>query len=130
MKHTRNASRILLTEDEPIVLKVHHMYLEKMGFVVDVAISGWQAVQAYKSNHELYKFILLDIGLPDINGFDVAQCIRRYESEKQLKRIPLLILSGYPREQIQEKYSLADVDDFAIKPITVNALQEMLTRWL
>lgn len=127
MELKQNKSRILLTEDEPIASKVHRMYLEKMGYMVDVAINGTQTLEIYKKNHWFYQVIILDVGLPDINGFEVARCIRQYENKNQLVRIPLLILSGYPHEQLEPECALADVDNFANKPIAYAELQKLLS---
>jgi CheY-like chemotaxis protein len=111
---------ILLVEDEPIIRRVHRLFLEKMGFQVDIAVNGMQAIE--RCLHGFYHLIILDGGLPDMTGLEVGKKIRSLEKNKQTLRKPILLLSAYSSGVLKQWCKEAELDSFAIKPIRYDDL--------
>lgn len=114
---------ILLIEDDPIVQYIHKKMLEDLGCNVDVASSGWDAIQQLK-NHDI---VFVDISLPDISGFDVIKMIRK--DENNCKK-PIVALTAY--NGIEEKTAClkAGANAFRNKPISQVTLKKLLGRYL
>jgi CheY-like chemotaxis protein len=118
-------NRVLVIEDDLIIQKVHRAHLENLGFSVDTASNGKQALNIYKPNY--YALIFLDAHLPDTTGFDIAKIIRNQETPGQHQ--VLIMLSGLRQEEIKEKLQETDIDEFLTKPISQNQFEELVKRW-
>lgn len=117
-------NKILLLEDNPIIRRVHRLFLERMGFQVEVAIDGMQAIKM--CTHGFYHLIILDGGLPDMTGVEVAKRIRSLERSNQAERKTILLLSAYSLELLKRWCEEAEIDSFVIKPIRYNDLYILL----
>ena len=107
-------ARILIVEDDALLVKFLRATLIASGFTVDVAPDGPAAV-SYLSTHAV-DLILLDLGLPDIDGMDVLRQVRAWSN------VPILVLSA--RDQQDEKVQALDLgaDDYLTKPFGVPEL--------
>lgn len=109
--------KVLLVEDEVEFAELVKEFLEKHGFEADHQVFGKKAVaQVSKDNYDL---VLLDLGLPDIDGLEVCKQIRKNYTGY------LIVLSA--RDHSQDKVSLlnAGADDYLVKPVS---LRELLVR--
>lgn len=70
-----------MVEDSEIVILAQKLMLEKYGFDIDVANTGYKGVE--KANNTEYQLIIVDIGLPDIDGVEVAKQIKRISKNTQ-----------------------------------------------
>ena len=75
---------VLLVEDNPIAQKITKELLSLQGCSVDIAPSGHEALLKFQ-NHT-YQLIFMDVGLPDISGFEVTQRMRKFENEQGVGR--------------------------------------------
>lgn len=89
LKNNRDAKRILMVEDNPDAIAQVKNVLEKQGYIVDVADGGQQALKYLKTN--IPDGIILDLMMPEFDGFQVLDAIR---STHQTKNIPVLILTA------------------------------------
>jgi CheY-like chemotaxis protein len=115
-----NKNKILLVEDNPIIQRVHHLFLEKMGFQIELAVTGAQALEMSESR--FYHLIILDGGLPDVSGVEVAKRIRISERKNNTAKKPILLLSAYSSDLLKQWCKEAEIDHFMIKPINYNDL--------
>lgn len=115
---------VLLVEDDPLIQKVHRMMLEKMGCIVDVAADGYQAIALANNN---YDAILMDIGLPGIDGIEAAVTIRQIQ--ETAKSIPIIALTAYGAD-ITSECLAAGINEVTTKPIKPQELREILEKWL
>lgn len=114
---------ILLVEDIELNVVVARSVLEKLGHSLDVAMTGEQALQLYQPDK--YNLVLLDIQLPDMTGFDIACHLReRYSALPPLVALTANVLKD------KSEYLARGMDDALSKPLSVKALQAMLTRQL
>lgn len=82
----------LLIEDNTIAQRIPTIILNDFGTNVDIACSGEEAINTINQAQHSYDLILLDIGLPDMSGFDVAKAIRDIAN---LKETPIIGLTAH-----------------------------------
>jgi DNA-binding response OmpR family regulator len=105
--------RILVIEDEEKIAKIVTAYLEKEGYVVTVAQTGKKALSALKNGFDL---IILDLMLPDMDGEDICQTIRK-DSD-----IPIIMLTAKSDEDNRVKGLGIGADDYVVKPFSPREL--------
>lgn len=108
------ATRILLVDDEPSLLAVLEPVLTAAGYDVAVASTGMHALE--QVNGDRPDVILLDLGLPDMDGKDVIRGLRGIEG------VPIIVISA--RHQEVEKIAALDqgADDYVDKPFEIGEL--------
>lgn len=121
-----NNLHLLLVEDDPIVLKVHKTMLEKLGYKVDCAVTGMEALE--KVNSKNYNLILMDIGLPDISGTDITKEIRT-NKKYTANDTPIIGLTGYDTQDDRDNCLSVGMNDVAIKPIRFDEMNNILEQW-
>jgi two-component system KDP operon response regulator KdpE len=106
--------RILVVDDEPTIRRTLSTNLSRHGYDVDAAETGYEALDRHARRK--YDLILLDLGLPDIDGLEVIQQVR------QRANTPIIVLSV--REEEQAKVAALDLgaDDYLTKPFGVDEL--------
>lgn len=101
---------ILIIEDDPYILKMYKLKLELEGFRVDTAVNGKIGVE--KFGQESPDLILLDILMPEMDGFEVLEHLK---NSKETKNIPVLVLSNLDKEDHINKAMNFGVQGFIIK---------------
>lgn len=109
--------KILLAEDNELNRDMLSRRLQRRGYDVVIAADGEQAVA--KSASEFPDLLLLDVGLPIIDGLEVA---RRIRSNPQLSSLPILGLSAHAMQGDKERALAAGCDDYDTKPIDIERL--------
>ncbi len=103
---TEKTVKVLLAEDDKFISKAYTDGLKRGGFQVLVAIDGNQVLEILKS--EIPDIILLDVIMPEKNGFEVLEEIKQQE---KLKNIPVIVLSNLGQDtDIQKGLALGAVD--------------------
>ncbi|MBX7108073.1 MAG: response regulator transcription factor [Chitinophagales bacterium] len=110
--------RILLVEDEENLLEAIKLNLEMEGYEVTVAITGPQALK--KFSEERFNLVILDIMLPELDGYQVCQTIRVTNSE-----LPILFLTAKDTSEDKVMGLKMGADDYLTKPFN---LEELLLR--
>lgn len=107
---------IFLVEDEPQIIDVYQTALKAAGFEVDSAATGGGAIEKVKGirNGQLKKpdLILLDLILPDINGLEILQEIRKYEETKDLS---VIVLTNYGSGELEKNGYDLGKEQFLVK---------------
>jgi two-component system cell cycle response regulator CtrA len=101
--------RVLLVEDDLTAARGIALMLKSTGAVIDQADSGEEALEL--SRHYDYDIIILDLMLPDMEGYEVVRRVRAARND-----VPILILSGLSRPQAKVKGLAIGADDFITKP--------------
>lgn len=116
--------KVLLIEDDLIVQRVHTFMLSKMGCRVDIAANGTDALKMASSNPD-YKIIFVDIGLPDISGFDVIKQLQAMKNDS-IHSAYIVALTGYTGETEEKACKQAGASQIIYKPIVAQTMRELL----
>ena len=122
-------ARILIADDQPINLEFVKEVLELMECEVDIAGGGQEAIDMYEKKE--YCLVLLDIMMPDVNGYDVASVIRASEKEnsKASSHLPIVAVTAYSQDENKNKCFEIGMDDFIEKPLRTDHLEAVLQRY-
>lgn len=118
---------ILLVEDIEVNVVVAKSVLEKLGYTVDVAMTGADAIAKFEQNY--YDLVLLDIQLPDMLGFDVAQKLREGYEEGIYDFLPPLVALTANVMQSKQEYQSKGMDDVLRKPLVLDELTTCLSEF-
>ncbi len=119
--------RILLAEDNSINQKLAVAVLQKAGYLVDVVDNGRAAFEKAISGG--YNAILMDVQMPELDGFEATQKIREWETVNG-QHIPIIAMTAHAMKGDREKCLEAGMDDYITKPIESRVLYNALERWL
>jgi signal transduction histidine kinase/ActR/RegA family two-component response regulator len=115
--------RILVVDDNHDAADSLSMVLELAGHAVRVAYDGTSALAAARAF--LPEVVLLDIGLPDLSGYEVA---RRLRQEPGLEKVLLVAMTGYGQEEDRRRSQEAGFHAHCVKPVDLKTLQGVLAR--
>jgi len=115
--------RVLLLEDNPDVAEGLAMLLELCGHCVRVVHDGVAALDAARA--DLPDVMLVDIGLPGMDGYEVA---RRVRHDPALRHLVLVALTGYGRDEDKQKTKAAGFDHHLVKPVDPDVLLGLVSR--
>ena len=106
--------RLLAVDDETDILRTNRKYLEARGYQVDSAVCASEALELLRK--QKYDCILLDVLLPDMNGFELCEAVRAITSA------PILFLSCMDDEEDKIRGLMAGGEDFITKPYSLKEL--------
>jgi DNA-binding NtrC family response regulator len=115
--------KILIVDDEPIVLDSCKRILEADGYAVVLAASADKALEAMST--EAVSLILMDIKMPGRDGMSLMR-----EVKENWPDIPVIVMSGYATKETVAEVSKTDAATFIAKPFTPDELQEAVRRVL
>jgi PAS domain S-box-containing protein len=118
------AKRVLLAEDNLVNQKLACRLLDKLGYEVDVAATGREAVDKWGLGD--YGAILMDCQMPEMDGFEATREIRRREASQN--RVPIIALTAHAMKGAAQECLTAGMDDYLSKPIDRVALAACLRR--
>ena len=108
------AKKILVIDDEELIIKSLSRLLEKNGYEVFVAKNGQDAI--IMTEEEDFDLILADIRMPGMNGVDTIQSIYEGLQSNNLKKIPIIFITGYADEKIKRKADILKPIAYIYKP--------------
>ena len=117
--------KILTVDDEEQICRNIEMLMKDVGVHTDFAYSGKQAVEKVKqtlADGSCYDVSLLDWNMPEMDGIETARQMRAITKQQ----IPILFLTAYDWDEIEEEAYAAGIDGFLAKPFFVSALKEKL----
>ena len=120
--------RALLVEDNPVNREVAIGLLELLGYHVDSAEDGRQALEV--SATSAYDIIFMDCQMPIMDGFTATARIRERERQTQAARTPIIALTANAMAGDRDHCLAAGMDDYLSKPFSQDQMREMLSRWL
>lgn len=115
---------VLLAEDNEVNQIVAKMTLERLGYEVDLANDGKEAIAAAKDKH--YDLICMDVTMPDIDGLEATRQIRKLKTASADAKI--IAMTGHAFSEDRIRCMEAGMDDFISKPFEIEQLKEALDR--
>jgi PAS domain S-box-containing protein len=120
--------RILVAEDNVVNQKVALRILEKLGYRADAVANGQEAVTALEKIP--YDLVLMDVQMPEMDGFEATGMIRDPASRVRNHDIPVVAMTAHAMKGDREKCLEAGMDDYVSKPVTALALNKTLEKHL
>jgi two-component system sensor histidine kinase/response regulator len=106
--------RVLLAEDNPINQRVALYLLQKQNYTTTVVSNGREALQAFE--REPFDLVLMDIQMPEMDGFEATRSIRAAESVSG-GHLPIIAMTAHAMKGDRERCLAAGMDDYVTKPI-------------
>lgn len=116
-----NSHRVLIVEDEALVRMFAVDALEDAGFAIAEAANAADALQVLEAGPESIRAVVVDLGLPDRPGDQLAAEIRR-----QWPQLPILIASGRSERELKERFAIDAHVAIMVKPYTGPMLLQAL----
>jgi CheY-like chemotaxis protein len=126
LEDAKHSASILLAEDNPVNQKLGVTVLGKAGYSVDVANNGQEAVDKIVADPSRYDIVLMDIQMPELNGLDATQELRK----KGFTKIPIIAVTANAMVGDREKCLKAGMNDYIAKPIKREVVLAMLKKWV
>ena len=121
--------RILLAEDNEVNQLVLRHMLDPAAHELTVADNGRQALDLFQKNRGGFDLILMDVSMPEMDGYEATRAIRAVELEKEWKRVPIVCLTAHVMSSDVEQSERAGMNDFLAKPVSKTKLDAVLERW-
>jgi len=121
-------SRLLLVEDTPLNQRVAQGMLATLGYSAELVCNGKQAVE--KLQQQAYDLVLMDVEMPVMDGLQATREIRAEEAHAERSATPIVALTAHALKGDRDKCIDAGMSDYLSKPLTMDALQQCLERWL
>jgi CheY-like chemotaxis protein len=127
-EQTRGLSsrKVLIVDDDVRNVFALTSALEQCGMTVLNAEGGKEGVELLKSDPNI-ELVLMDIMLPELDGYDTMRIIRGYE---RFKSLPIIALTAKAMKGDREKCLAAGASDYVAKPVNVEQLTSLLRVWL
>lgn len=124
--------RVLLAEDNKLNRLIAHHILEEEGIVVEDAKDGQIALDKYKQNGPgYYDLILMDIQMPNMDGYEATKAIRKYEKEiNSNNRVPIIAMTANAFEEDRREALDAGMDEHITKPIKVDSVIKIISKFI
>lgn len=113
----RGYGTALVADDEEAIRNITAALLERLGFRVILAADGFETVDLYAEHAGDISLLLIDLNMPRLNGIEAILRIRHINP-----KVPVLFMSGYPREQVMERFGQQPHTDFIRKPFQSDEL--------
>ena len=121
-------ARILLAEDNITNQRVAVGIMKTMGLRASVVANGAEAVKALEALP--YDLVLMDVQMPEMDGFEATRAIRNPQSAIPNRRIPIIAMTAHAMQGDRERCLEAGMNDYIAKPVSSRVLAEVLDKWL
>ena len=121
------AAHVLVAEDNEVNQKVAVKILEKLGYRVELAENGKEALAACARRR--YDAVLMDGQMPGMDGYEATRRIRERETRGG-RRVPIIAMTASAMKGDREKCLESGMDDYVTKPVTPENLEAVLRKWV
>jgi PAS domain S-box-containing protein len=125
-KPSRQNFRILLVEDTPTNQKVITYQLQTLGYQVKCVNNGQEALN--ELHQQSYDVVLMDCLMPVLDGYETTRQLRQEEGKS--RHTTIIAMTAHAFDQDRQKCLDVGMDDYISKPVTIETLDGMLSRWL
>ncbi len=117
--------RILLIDDESILVKMGQTMLERLGYTVTVRTNSLEALSTFKNQPEAFDLVITDQTMPGMTGVDLAQRMLKIRPD-----LPIILCTGHSNLISEEKARSVGIKGFALKPLTRKDIAEIIRKVL
>jgi CheY-like chemotaxis protein len=117
--------RILLVDDEPLILDMTVRVLEDLGYEVVAAQNGVEALQLFRDDPHRFNLVITDQIMPDVTGITLANRMLEIRGD-----LPIILFTGYSEVTPAEKTKAAGIREFVMKPLLKREMAETIRRVL
>ncbi len=121
-----HSTRALVVDDNRVNQKVTSQHLKRLGFSVDVACDGNEAVAAIEKVS--YDIVFMDCQMPGLDGFSATRLIRSREEAESRPHLPIIAMTAGAAEGDRQACFSAGMDDYVSKPVRWDVLPEVIQR--
>ncbi len=118
--------RILVAEDNPMNQKLAVTLLKKAGYGVDAVENGRKVIEALKRS--AYDLVLMDIQMPEMDGFETTRIIREMEPEGE--HIPIIAMTAFAMKGDRERCLQSGMDEYISKPVDARNIFQAIEKWV
>ena len=118
--------RVLVAEDNPVNQKLAQHLLERRGHTPILVGNGREAVETILRDQ--FDLVLMDLQMPEMDGFEATAAIRARERESGIPRVPIIALTAHAMQGDRQRCLDADMDGYVAKPIKPVELFEVIDR--
>ena len=119
---------ILIAEDNETNQIYIKYIMEQLGVSFKIVPNGRAALDYWRS--ESPRLILMDISMPEMNGYEATRAIRKDEQKNGRTRTPIIAVTAHTLQGDEQRCLDAGMDDYISKPVSIAGLQAKLSRWM
>ena len=123
----RRTMRLLVVEDNPVNQAVARGILKALGYAIDVANNGREAINSLKKRD--YNLVFMDLQMPEMDGFEATRHIRNPETGVLNSAVPIVAMTAHARESDRQSCLAAGMDDYLAKPFRPEQVAAMLEKF-
>lgn len=116
---------IFVAEDDPVMTHLLTLNLSRAGFALRTSADGRRVIEDLKGGPA--DLVLLDYGLPGRSGLEI---LRDFQSDPQLASLPVIVVTGHAREEVQRELRMAGAREVFTKPFSPSALIDAIRETL
>ena len=128
LEDRRSQIKILLVEDNETNRIVARAILKKLGYKIDYAVNGLEAVNILKLKH--YDLVLMDMQMPIMDGIEATSNIRNPKNNSLNPDVPIIAMTANAMKDDKNRCFEAGMNDYISKPINPKVVAEILNKWL
>ena len=119
--------RVLLVEDNPMNRRIAELQLVELGLDITQASGGKEAIELLRTNPEAFSMVLMDIQMPEMDGYITTRIIR---NKLGMNQIPIIAITAHVLAGEREKVIACGMNDYLAKPVRYFELINILQRYL
>ena len=117
--------RILLVDDEELILNIVKQMMEGLGYIVTSEIDSNKALETFKANPAHFDLVITDQSMPQMSGVELVSEILKVRAD-----IPIILCSGYSSKVSEDNYKDTGINMYLYKPYTIKELSETVRKVL
>ena len=126
-KENLRGIRVLLAEDNDLNAEIAEIQLEELGMKVTRAIDGKQAVEFFVDSPEgTFDVILMDIMMPEMNGYEATKAIRSLDARPDGRTIPIIAMTANAFSEDKQNALASGMNGHIAKPVDISKLMEII----
>ena len=119
------SEKILLVDDEEMIVKMQQQMLERFGYRITVYTGSVDALEDFRASPDKYDLVVTDMTMPNMTGIQLAGELKKIRPD-----IPIIICTGFSHQIDAEKSNALGIDGFVMKPVIMNELGNTIRKVL